>query len=117
MVRKIQAKLVLRLHGQGLSGRAIARSQGIQYFRRTDTIFEKPFDAIAVTDRILHISDRGRLIHNLDYPLAEDRDFGIMLYDMDFEENPQKPNAMFYRAQMKKGVIVVPDKDSEEVLR
>ena len=54
---------------------------------------------------------------NLDYPLAEDRDFGIMLYDMDFEENPQKPNAMFYRAQMKKGVIVVPDKDSEEVLR
>ena len=43
--------------------------------------------------------------------------FGIMLYDMDFEENPQKPNAMFYRAQMKKGVIVVPDKDSEEVLR
>ena len=23
----------------------------------------------------------------------------------------------FYRAQMKKGVIVVPDKDSEEVLR
>ena len=56
-------------------------------------------------------------IDNLDYPLAEDRDFGIMLYDMDFEENPQKPNAMFYRAQMKKGVIVVPDKDSEEVLR
>ena len=54
---------------------------------------------------------------NLDYPLAEDRDFGIMLYDMDFEGNPHKPDAMFYRAQMKKGVIVVPDKDSEEVLR
>ena len=32
-----------------------------------------------------------------------------MLYDMDFEENPQKPDAMFYRAQMKKGVIVVPE--------
>ena len=54
---------------------------------------------------------------NLDNPLAEDRDFGIMLYDMDFEENPLKSNAMFYRVQMKKGVIVVPDKDSEEVLR
>ena len=40
-----------------------------------------------------------------------------MFYDMDFEENPQNPNVMFYRAQMKKGVIVVPDKDSEEVLR
>ena len=40
-----------------------------------------------------------------------------MLYDMDFEENPQKPNAMFYRAQMIQGVLVVPVKDSEEVLR
>lgn len=29
MVRKIKAKLILRLHDQGLSGRAIARSQGI----------------------------------------------------------------------------------------
>ena len=29
MVRKIQAKRVLRLHAQGLSGRAIARSQGM----------------------------------------------------------------------------------------
>lgn len=50
-------------------------------------------------------------------PIAEDRDLGIMLYDMDFDSNMQKPNAMFYRANMKQGVIVVPDKDSEEVLR
>lgn len=50
-------------------------------------------------------------------PLSEDRDFGIMLYDMDFENNPQNPVAMFYRAVMKQGVIIVPDKDSEEVLR
>lgn len=49
--------------------------------------------------------------------LAEDRDLGIMLYDMDFEGNPQKPDAMFYRAEMKQGVIIVPPKDSEEVLR
>lgn len=54
---------------------------------------------------------------SLQPPLVEDRDFGIMLYDMDFEGNPQKPDAMFYRAQMKQGVIIVPDKDSEEVLR
>ena len=54
---------------------------------------------------------------NLEPPLSEDRDFGIMLYDMDFEGNPQKPDAMFYRAQMKQGVIMVPDKDGEEVLR
>lgn len=50
-------------------------------------------------------------------PIAEDRDLGIMLYDMDFESNPKKPDAMFYRAKMEQGVIVVPDKNSEEVLR
>lgn len=50
-------------------------------------------------------------------PLQEDRDFGIMLYDMDFDNNPKKPDAMFYRAVMRHGIIVVPEKDSEEVLR
>lgn len=54
---------------------------------------------------------------DVDAPLAEDRDLGIMLYDMDFDNNPQKPDAMFYRAKMKQGVIVVPNKDSEEVLK
>ena len=55
---------------------------------------------------------------NLDYPLAEDRDFrhyAFMIWTL--RKIHKKPNAMFYRAQMKKGVIVVPDKDSEEVLR
>lgn len=50
-------------------------------------------------------------------PIPEDRDLGIMLYDMNFESNPKKPDAMFYRAMMEQGVIVVPDKDSEEVLK
>ena len=50
-------------------------------------------------------------------PINEDRDLGIMLYDMDFEHNLQKPDAMFYRAKMEQGVIVVPDKDSEEVMK
>ena len=50
-------------------------------------------------------------------PISEDRDLGIMLYDMDFEHNFQKPDAMFYRAKMEQGIIVVPDKDSEEVLK
>lgn len=54
---------------------------------------------------------------NLEPPLFEDRDLGIMLYDMDFEGNPQKPDAMFYRVQMKQGVIVVPDKNSGEVMK
>lgn len=56
-------------------------------------------------------------MEQLDPPLEEDRDLGIMLYDMDFEGNLKKPDAMFYRARMEQGVIVVPDKDSEEVLR
>lgn len=50
-------------------------------------------------------------------PINENRDLGIMLYDMDFEHNSQKPDAMFYRAKMENGVIVVPDKDNEEVLK
>ena len=40
-----------------------------------------------------------------------------MLYDMDFQGNIQKPDAMFYRARMENGVIIVPPRDSEEILR
>ena len=53
----------------------------------------------------------------LDAPIAESRDLGIMLYDMDFEANLKNPPAMFYRAKMENGVIIVPPKDSEEILR
>ena len=53
----------------------------------------------------------------LDAPIAESRDLGIMLYDMDFESNLKNPPAMFYRARMENGVIIVPPKDSEEILR
>lgn len=49
--------------------------------------------------------------------LNESRDLGVMLYDMDFEANPKSPEAMFYRPQMDQGVIIVPPKDSEEVLK
>ena len=44
------------------------------------------------------------------------RDLGIMLYDMDFS-NPKDIQAMFYRAEMKDGMIIVPPIDSEEILR
>ncbi len=44
------------------------------------------------------------------------RDLGIMLYDMDFS-NPQDIQPLFYRVDMKDGVIVVPPVNSEEVLR
>lgn len=49
--------------------------------------------------------------------LAENKDLGIMLYDMDFEKNAQKPNALFYRAKMENGVIIVPPINSTEILR
>ncbi len=48
--------------------------------------------------------------------IAADRDFGIMLYDMDFDSGDE-PTAMFYRAVMNRGVIEVPAIDSGAVLR
>ncbi len=53
----------------------------------------------------------------LNSPIAENRDLGIMLYDMDFESNLKNPPAIFYRARMENGIIIVPPKDSEEILR
>ena len=40
-----------------------------------------------------------------------------MLYDIDFGHNQDEPDALFYRARMEHGVIVVPPIDSKEVLR
>lgn len=53
----------------------------------------------------------------LDAPISENRDLGIMLYDMDFEANLKNPPAMFYHARMECGVIIVPPLNSEEILR
>ena len=53
----------------------------------------------------------------LSAPINENRDLGLMLYDMDFEGNLEKPDAMFYHAIMENGVIVVPPRDSKEVLK
>lgn len=57
---------------------------------------------------------------NMDGALTADeggnQDLGIMLYDMDFT-NPKDIQAMFFRAEMKEGVINVPSIDSEEILR
>ncbi|MEG1617135.1 MAG: type I-C CRISPR-associated protein Cas5c [Bacteroidales bacterium] len=46
--------------------------------------------------------------------IAETRDLGFMLYDMDFS-NPVNPQAMFFRAKLENGIIEVPSKESEEV--
>ena len=58
-------------------------------------------------------ADKGKLSE----PIHESRDLGIMLYDMDFSSNPQKPDAMFYHANMVDGVINVPPLKSKEILR
>ena len=56
-------------------------------------------------------------IEVLDKPIDETLDLGIMLYDMDFETDLKNPPAMFYRARMENGIIIVPPKNSKEVLR
>lgn len=61
-----------------------------------------------------------RLIDNPDNeptkPTEETRDLGYMLYDMDFTDL-QNPLPMFFRAKLKKGVVNVPTRESEEVRR
>ena len=47
-------------------------------------------------------------------PIAETRDLGWMLYDLDYS-NPASPTPRFFQARMNNGVIEVPDWDSEEV--
>ncbi len=47
-------------------------------------------------------------------PIAESRDLGWMLHDLDFE-NPADPKPRFFRAELKDGVLAVPDAESPEV--
>lgn len=50
-------------------------------------------------------------------PITDSRDLGYMLYDMNFDKRAENPDPMFYRAQMNNGIIIVPPKDSKEVLK
>lgn len=49
-------------------------------------------------------------------PVDETRDLGFMLYDLDFSDDSDIKPA-FFRARLEKGVINVPDWNSEEVRR
>lgn len=60
--------------------------------------------------------DKHELCPALSAEQGGNHDLGIMLYDMDFS-NPKNIQAMFYRAEMKEGVIIVPPLNSEEILR
>lgn len=47
-------------------------------------------------------------------PIREDRALGWMLYDLDFSD-PTNPRPLFFNAQMRQGVIIIPDRNSEGV--
>ena len=47
--------------------------------------------------------------------IREDRELGLLLYDMDYSD-PADIRPMFFRAKLKDGVLEVPDPDSGEVL-
>ncbi|HCE44356.1 MAG TPA: type I-C CRISPR-associated protein Cas5 [Lentisphaeria bacterium] len=47
-------------------------------------------------------------------PIPETRDLGWMLYDLDFSD-PKDTKAMFFHAKLENGVVIVPDRNSEEV--
>ncbi|MCW5590286.1 MAG: type I-C CRISPR-associated protein Cas5 [Legionellales bacterium] len=47
-------------------------------------------------------------------PINETRSLGWMLYDLDYQ-NVSSPNPRFFNAEMKNGVILIPDWNSEEV--
>lgn len=53
---------------------------------------------------------------NYNKAIPEDKDLGIMLYDMDFS-NKDNISPLFYHAEMKQGIIIVPTLESKEVLR
>lgn len=47
-------------------------------------------------------------------PITQDKELGWMLYDMDYS-NSANPTPRFFNAEMKQGIVDVPDWDSEEV--
>lgn len=49
-------------------------------------------------------------------PISETRDLGWMLYDLDFSD-PVDPRPLFYRPQMRNGVIDVPDPGNNKEVR
>ncbi len=47
--------------------------------------------------------------------IEETRELGFMLYDLDFED-PTDPKPRFFRAQLKSGIVDIPDWNSKEVV-
>lgn len=49
-------------------------------------------------------------------PISETREFGWMLYDMDYSD-PSTPKPLFFNAKMQNGVINVPARENKEEVR
>ena len=78
--------------------------------------FTQPYLGTREFSASFRLVDPDELCPALSAEQGGNRDLGIMLYDMDFS-NPKDIQAMFYRAEMKEGVIIVPPVNSEEILR
>ena len=78
--------------------------------------FTQPYLGTREFSASFRLVDPNELCPALSAEQGGNRDLGIMLYDMDFS-NPKDIQAMFYRAEMKEGVIIVPPLESEEILR
>lgn len=78
--------------------------------------FTQPYLGTREFSASFRLVDPNELCPALSAEQGGNRDLGIMLYDMDFS-NPKDIQAMFYRAEMKDGMIIVPPIDSEEILR
>ena len=80
--------------------------------------FTQPYLGTREFAASFRLVDYGReeLAPALSADLGGNRELGIMLYDMDFS-NPKNIQPMFFRAEMKEGIIIVPPFNSKEILR
>jgi CRISPR-associated protein Cas5d len=49
--------------------------------------------------------------------IGETRDLGFMLYDLDFEKDSEDPIPLFFHAKLDKGIVSIPNRESNEVKR
>jgi len=73
--------------------------------------FNQPYLGCREFSAAFHLIDSDA---EMDSPIAENRDLGWMLYDLDYS-NASDPKPLFYRASLENGVVHVPAYDSEEV--
>lgn len=76
--------------------------------------FNQPYLGCREYSAFFRLVDTGG---NLPAPINETRDLQYMLYDMDFDSNAKRPNALFFHAMMNQGIIDVPNHNSNELLR